>query len=254
MFEIKDLHVSVDGKEIIKGLNLKAAPGEIHAIMGPNGAGKSSLAQALMGHPSLIAKGSVRLGKEELLGRTADERARLGLFLAFQNPEEIEGVKVSNLMRKVLSAKEGGARDLDSMVKAHEALIKATQSMGMDKSFVSRELNVGFSGGEKKRLELLQMLLLRPKVIVLDEVDSGLDSDGIKLVAKAIKKLQDDKRIFIIITHYPRVLKFIKPDFVHVLMHGGIVASGKERFAHDIEEHGYSAYLKDKGDAKQARG
>jgi Fe-S cluster assembly ATP-binding protein len=245
MFEIKNLHVSVDGKEIIKGLSLRAAPGEIHAIMGPNGAGKSSLAQALMGHPSFKVKGSIRLGEEELNGMSADKRAKKGLFLAFQNPEEIEGVKVSNFIRRVLAARGGSAKDLDSMVRAHEELVKTTEAMGMDKSFVSRELNVGFSGGEKKRLELLQMLVLKPKVVVLDEVDSGLDVDGIRLVAQAIKKLDDGKRCFLIITHYPRVLKYVKPDFVHILVHGKLVESGGARLAHEVEEHGYSGYLKE---------
>lgn len=251
MFEIKDLHVSVDGKEIIKGLSLKAAPGEIHAIMGPNGAGKSSLAQALMGHPSLKVEGSVRIGQQEITGLSADARAKLGMFLAFQNPEEIEGVKVSNFVRKVMTAKQGAARDLETLVKAHEDLVAAVESLGMDRSFVSRELNVGFSGGEKKRLELLQMLVLKPKVVVLDEVDSGLDADGIRLVAKAIKKIDDGKRCFILITHYPRLLKYVKPDFVHILVQGKIVASGKERLAHEIEESGYSKYIKE---AKPALG
>jgi Fe-S cluster assembly ATP-binding protein len=252
MFEIKDLHVSVDGKEIIKGISLDIAPGEIHVMMGPNGAGKSSLAQALMGHPSYVVRGSVRLANEELIGKGPDERSSKGLFLAFQNPEEIEGVKVSNLMRKALAAKEGAIRDMDSMVKAHEELIKNAESMGMDKSFVSRELNVGFSGGEKKRLELLQMLVLKPRVVILDEVDSGLDVDGIRLVAEAIKRIDDKKRCFLVITHYPRVLRYIKPDFVHVLVDGKVVASGKEKLAHEIEENGYSAYLKDAKSSEKA--
>ncbi|MEW6035809.1 MAG: Fe-S cluster assembly ATPase SufC [Candidatus Micrarchaeota archaeon] len=246
MFEIKDLTVSVEGKEIIRGITLSMKKGEIHAIMGPNGAGKSSLAEALMGHPSLKVGGSIKVDGRELAGTTPDIRAKSGLFLAFQNPEEVEGVKVSNFVRKALSAREGGEGDLEKMVKMHHELQKSSEKLGMDKSFIARELNVGFSGGEKKRLEILQMLALKPKVAVLDEVDSGLDVDGIRLIAKAISELNDGKRCFLIITHYPRILKYIKPDYVHILAHGKLVLSGGEKLAHDIEEHGYSSYLKDK--------
>ncbi len=247
MFEIKDLKVSIEGKEIIKGLSLTLKPGEIHAVMGPNGAGKSSLAEALMGHPSLKVGGSITLESQELAGQPADFRARAGLFLAFQSPEEVEGVKVSNFIRKVMASRTPGKeQDLDSMVKAHEELVAISGRLGMDKSFISRELNVGFSGGEKKRLEILQMLALKPKVIILDEVDSGLDVDGIKLIAEAISELDDGTRSFLIITHYPRILKYIKPDHVHILAHGKIVLSGEAKLAHDIEEHGYSSYLKGK--------
>jgi len=247
MLDIKDLHVSVDGKEIIKGISLSVKAGQIHVIMGPNGAGKSSLAEALMGHPSLKVSGSVKLGSKELIGLPPDERARKGLFLAFQNPEEVEGVKVSNLIRKVIVAQGGAANDLDAMVRTHEQLIKTAKSMGMDASFVSRELNVGFSGGEKKRLELLQMLMLKPRAIVLDEVDSGLDVDGIKLVAEAVKRLDDGSRCFLLITHYPRVLKYLRPDAVHILVDGRIVASGTGKLAHEIEKKGYASYTKDGG-------
>jgi Fe-S cluster assembly ATP-binding protein len=246
MFAIKDLKVSIEEKEIIKGLSMEIKPGEIHAVMGPNGAGKSSLADALMGHPAFSVEGSIKIGLEELNGIPPDERAKRGLFLAFQSPEEVEGVKVSNFVRKVLAAREGGAQDLDSMVRSHEELVRICEDLGMDRSFVSRQLNVGFSGGEKKRLEILQMLALKPKVVILDEVDSGLDVDGIKLIAKAISTLNDGSRSFLIITHYPRILKYVKPDFVHILAHGKIVLSGGEKLAHDIEEHGYSAYLKGK--------
>ncbi|HSB47141.1 MAG TPA: Fe-S cluster assembly ATPase SufC [Candidatus Bilamarchaeum sp.] len=246
MFVIKDLRVSAGDKEIITGLDLTLKPGEIHAVMGPNGAGKSSLAEALMGHPSLKVEGSIKLDETEISGAPPDVRAKAGLFLAFQSPEEVEGVKVSNFVRKAIAAKTGAEQDLDALVKAHEELIAIAESLGMDKAFISRELNVGFSGGEKKRLEVLQMLALKPKVIVLDEVDSGLDVDGIKLISGAISKLNDGKRSFLIITHYPRILKYIKPDFVHVLAHGKIVLSGGEKLAHEIEEHGYSSYLKGK--------
>lgn len=239
MFEIKDLKVSIEGKEIIKGLSLKVAPGEVHAIMGPNGAGKSSLAEALMGHPSISVQGSMLLENEELAGLGPDERARKGVFLAFQSPEEVEGVKVSSLVRKVNEEKEGEP-DLDRMMERHRELVKNAESLGMDKSFVSRDMNVGFSGGEKKRLEMLQMMALKPKLIILDEVDSGLDVDGIKLISQAISKLNDGTRGFIIITHYPRILKYIRPDHVHILSGGRIVKSDGAGLAHEIEENGYS--------------
>ncbi len=246
MFEIKNLKVSIEDKEIIKGLSLTIKPGEVHAVMGPNGAGKSSLAEALMGHPSLKVSGSVLLDGIELVGIPPDQRAKAGLFLAFQNPEEVEGVKVSNFIRKVIAAKGKAEADLDKLVEAHKELVLAAEKLGMDKSFVSRELNVGFSGGEKKRLEILQMVALKPKVAVLDEVDSGLDVDGIKLISKAIGELNDGTRSFLIITHYPRILKHVKPNFVHILADGKIVLSGDETLAHEIEEHGYAKYLKGK--------
>ncbi len=245
MFTIKNLHISIEEKEIIKGLDLTIKPGEIHAVMGPNGAGKSSLAEALMGHPSFKVSGSVKLDGEELLEMPVDQRAKKGVFLAFQSPEEVEGVKVSNFVRKAVnSIREKETNDLDEMVKIHEELIDNSKELGMDKSFVSRELNVGFSGGEKKRAEMLQMLSLKPKVIILDEIDSGLDVDGIKMVANAISKLNDGKRGFLIITHYPRILKHIKPNFVHILANGKIIHSGDEKLAHEIEEHGYAKYVK----------
>ena len=247
MFEIDNLHVSVENKEIIKGISLKLNSGEIHAIMGPNGAGKSSLAEALMGHPSLKVSGTIKIDSKEISNLPPDERARAGLFLAFQNPEEIEGVKVSNLIRKANAANLSA--DLDKMVKAHQALVKTSEKLGMDKSFVSRELNVGFSGGEKKRLEVLQMLALKPSVVILDEIDSGLDVDGLKLITKAINELNDGVRCFLIITHYPRLLKYLVPNVVHIMVNGKIVCSGNHKLAQKIEKKGYSAYLKD-GNAK----
>jgi Fe-S cluster assembly ATP-binding protein len=244
MFTITGLHVSVKGREIIRGLDLSIKAGEVHAIMGPNGAGKSSLAEALMGHPGLNASGSVKIDSEELMNLPPDERARKGLFLAFQNPEEVEGVKVSNLVRKALSARNGAALDLDGMLAVHERLVVSAKKLGMEKEAVSRELNVGFSGGEKKRLEALQMVALAPKVVVLDEIDSGLDVDGVKLISKAINEMQDGSRCFLIITHYPRILKYVRPDRVHVLAGGKIVKTGGLELAHEIEENGYEKYSK----------
>lgn len=240
MFEIKNLKVNIEDKEILKGLNLKLKQGEVHAVMGPNGAGKSSLAEAIMGHPSLSISGSIKLDEEEIIELSADERAKKGIFLAFQNPEEVEGVKVSNFIRKAVASKDNKSNDLDAMVSIHKELTKSAKELGMSEDFLKRELNVGFSGGEKKRLEVLQMLSMKPKIIILDEVDSGLDIDGIKIIAEAIKKLNDGTRAFLIITHYPRILKYIKPNFVHILSNGKIVKSGEERLAHEIEEKGYS--------------
>ncbi len=242
MLEIKKLKVIAEGKDVVKEVSLTVRPGEIHAIMGPNGAGKSSFAEALMGHPALKTKGSIMLDKKELIRMPPDERAKLGLFLAFQHPEEIEGVRVSSFIRKVRSESE---KDLDSMMEAHQELVRTAKALGLDESFVSRDINMGFSGGEKKRLEVLQLLALKPKMIILDEVDSGLDVDGIKLISKAISKLNDGTRGFLIITHYPRILKYIKPDAVHVMVKGMIVKSGDERLAQEIEEKGYSSYAND---------
>ncbi len=242
MFEIKKLSVIAEGRDVVKDVSLTVRPGEIHAIMGPNGAGKSSFAEALMGHPALKVKGSIRLDSKELGRLSPDERAKRGLFLAFQHPEEIEGVGVGKFIRRVRAQ---GDKDLDQMMQAHRELVSTAKGLGLDESFVSRDINVGFSGGEKKRLEILQLIALKPRIIILDEVDSGLDVDGIKLISKAISRLNDGTRSFIIITHYPRILKYIKPDAVHVMVKGRIVASGDERLAHEIEEKGYSSYAKD---------
>ena len=249
MFEIKKLNVSVDGKHVVKDINLSINAGEIHVLMGPNGSGKTSFAQALMGQPKLKVSGSIKLEGKELVKMPPDERARLGLFLSFQNPEEIEGVKTSNLMRKAMAAKDKAAPDMDAMLRMHEALMGSAEKLGMEKAMVSRELNVGFSGGEKKRMEILQMMALNPKLAVLDEPDSGLDVDGVKLIAEAIKELSDGKRGFLIITHHADILKYLEAGFVHVLAQGRIVKSGGMELAHEIEENGYGAY---NGGAKDA--
>ncbi len=246
MLEVKRLSVSSKGKEIIKDLSFTLENGEISVIMGPNGSGKSSLCSALLGNPALKTSGSIKLDGEELIGMSSDERARQGLFLSFQEPEELDGVKVSNLIRKVISTIEGGTQDLDTMLRVHEEVEKTAGDLHLDKGIVSREMNVGFSGGEKKRMELLQMIMLKPSVIILDEIDSGLDVDGIKLIAKAIKKLDDGVRSFLIITHYPRILRYLKADKVHVLVGGRIVKSGGSKLAHEIEAHGYSSYIEPK--------
>lgn len=244
--EINNLYVHASEKEILKGISFTLEPGKVYAFMGPNGSGKSTLCSALMGDPSLTTKGSIKLNGKELINLKTDERAKSGLFLAFQNPEEIEGVKATSLIRKAKSV--AGKQDLDKMVKDHEKLIKMCEKLGMDKSFISREINVGFSGGEKKRLEILQMSALKPKVIILDEIDSGLDVDGIKVISKAIKELDDGTRCFLIVTHYPRILKFIVPNVVHILLDGKIVKSGNAKLAYEIEKFGY---MKVKKNAKR---
>lgn len=251
MLEIRDLRVYAGGKELVKGVSLSLDYGKVYALMGPNGSGKSSLCNALMGDPELKVKGSITLDGTELSKIKTDERAIKGLFLAFQNPEELEGVKAGGLIRKARGAAGGKTQDLDAIVKEHEHILKTAGSLGLDSSLVDREMNVGFSGGEKKRMEILQMAELRPKVILLDEIDSGLDIDGLKLVSRAVKSLNDGSRIFLIITHYPRILKYIKPDVVHVLARGRLVKKGTAKLAQDIEKNGYSAYLKGKTTAER---
>ncbi|MFH1785193.1 MAG: Fe-S cluster assembly ATPase SufC [Candidatus Micrarchaeota archaeon] len=244
VLNITNFHVFTNQKEIIKGIDLTLEQGQIHAFMGPNGSGKSTLCNALMGDPSLETSGSIEFEGKEIIKLKADARAKNGFFLAFQNPEEIEGVKISSLLRKANKNKQ----NLDKMVEDHTKLVKTSKNVGLGEKFISRELNVGFSGGEKKRMEIVQMLSLNPKVVILDEIDSGLDVDGIKIIAKAIKKMNDGKRIFLIVTHYPRILKYIRPNNVHVLAGGKIVKSGNAKLADEIEKKGYSSYLGDEND------
>ncbi len=245
MLEIRGLRVSIEEREIIKGLDLEVKDGEIHAIMGPNGAGKSSLAQALMGHPNYSVKGSIKIDGEELVGKGADERARAGLFLAFQQPQAIEGVKLAQFIRKARASLEGKEElEVEEMLKIQHQLEDYVEQVGLTKEFLKRDINLGFSGGEKKRAEILQMMALKPKVIILDEVDSGLDVDGIRQVANAVLSMKDGKRCFLVITHYPRILKYIRPDRVHILAGGRIVKSGEEALAHEIEEKGYEEVLR----------
>ncbi|MBI2079988.1 Fe-S cluster assembly ATPase SufC [Candidatus Micrarchaeota archaeon] len=238
LLEIKDLTVTIDGKEIINGFNLSMKEGEVHAIMGPNGSGKSTLSYAIMGHPKYEVKGSVKLDGEELLELTADERAKKGLFLAFQAPQEISGVSIQNILRK---AKLGGEekKDLDKLIELQNQIKKKVKELQLPEESIKRDLNVGFSGGEKKRVEILQMSSLNPKLSILDEIDSGLDIDGVKTVAKSVNKLVDGKKSFLIITHYPRILNYIKPNFVHVMVNGKIVKSGDFKLAKELEKKGY---------------
>lgn len=244
---VKDLHASVETpegvKQILKGVDLTIRPGEIHAVMGPNGSGKSTLAYALAGHPGYeITSGEVYLDGENLLEMEVDERAQAGLFLAMQYPVEVPGVSVSNFLRTAKTAIDGKAPALRTWVKD---VREAMESLGMPPKFAERDVNVGFSGGEKKRLEILQMELLKPKYAILDETDSGLDIDALRVVSDGVNRAHDrDDMGILLITHYTRILNYIKPDFVHVFVDGKIAEQGGPELAEQLEAEGYDKYLK----------
>ena len=240
MLEIKNLKASINNKNILKGLNISIKPGELHAIMGPNGSGKSTLANVLSGKKGYKISGSVLYEDKDLFKLDIEERAQKGLFLAFQYPLEIPGVNTSNFLKTSLNAirKSNGKKQLDALeflkvVKSKAAALK------IDEKILNRQLNVGFSGGEKKKNEILQMSLHEPKMAILDETDSGLDIDALKIVADGVNTLRDKKRSFLIITHYQRLLDYIKPDFVHVLMKGKIAKTGCSELANELEKVGY---------------
>ncbi len=237
MLEIKDLHVSTDNKEILKGLSLKINKGEIHAIMGPNGSGKSSLSLTLMGHPRYqVTSGSIKLDGEDLTGLTPDKRAKLGLFLAMQYPVAVPGVSVFNLLRaanKNLNSQKVSALEFQKIVK------KEMKNLKIEEKFLTRSINDGFSGGEKKKAETLQLSILRPKYAILDETDSGLDVDALKIVSSGINNVFSSDIGILLITHYQRILKYVKPDFVHILVDGKIVKSGTAELASVVEDKGY---------------
>lgn len=236
---IEDLKSKIEGKEIIKGLSLEIHGGEIHAIMGPNGTGKSTLASALMGHPKYeVTDGKVTLDDEDLLEMEVDERARAGLFLAMQYPSEIAGVTNSDFLRSAINARRGEGNEI-SLIQFIRQMESNMKGLEMNPEFAHRYLNEGFSGGEKKRNEILQMMLLEPKFVILDEVDSGLDIDALRIVANGVNALRSPDRGFLIITHYQRLLNYITPDFVHVMMQGRIVKSGGPELAHRLEAEGY---------------
>lgn len=241
--EIKDLHVSVDGKEILQGVNLLVRQGEVHAIMGPNGTGKSTLAYTLMGHPSYaVTQGEVLFKGENVLGLEPDARSRLGVFLAFQYPVAIPGVTVANFLRTALNARRRAHSKTDKGIPLPEfrkLLTAKMQMLKMDPAFAGRYLNEGFSGGEKKRAEILQMATLQPEIAILDETDSGLDIDALRIVADGVNALTGPELGMIVITHYQRLLNYIRPQFVHVMMGGRIVESGGPELALSLEEHGY---------------
>ena len=237
MLEVKNLHVSINGNKILKGINLKINAGEVHAIMGPNGSGKSSLANALMGNPSYtITKGEVYLDGENMLEMEPDKRSLAGLFLAFQYPLPIPGVTVANFLRSAVKARR--AKD-DDMSDFRKTLKAEMAGLLIDHPFAARYLNDGFSGGEKKRIEILQLAMLRPKMALLDETDSGLDIDALKIVAQGINRFHSDNNGILLITHYQRMLNYVKPDFVHVMMNGKFVKKGGPNLAMELEEKGY---------------
>ncbi|SMD18084.1 Iron-regulated ABC transporter ATPase subunit SufC [Pedobacter nyackensis] len=241
MLSIKNIHANVEGKEILKGINLEIKPGEVHAIMGPNGSGKSTLASVLAGREEYeVTEGEVSFLNKNLLELSPEDRAREGLFLAFQYPVEIPGVSTTNFIKAAVNEKRKyhGLEPLDSVsflkiMKEKMALVE------IDQSLLSRSINEGFSGGEKKRNEIFQMAMLEPKLAILDETDSGLDIDALRIVANGINKLHNPERAVLVITHYQRLLEYIQPDFVHVLYNGRIVKSGTKELALELEEKGY---------------
>jgi len=241
MLDIKNLKVTVEGKEILKGIDLHVKAGEVHAIMGPNGSGKSTLARALSGHPEyVVTDGGATYEGKDLLEMDPDERAREGVFMAFQYPVEIAGVNNAYFLKAALNAKRkhDGKPELDAMEFMTLVQEKA-KLLDIDKSMLSRAVNEGFSGGEKKRNEIFHMALLEPKLAILDETDSGLDIDALKLVSNGVNAMRSPDRAFIVVTHYQRLLTYIVPDFVHVLSDGRIVKSGGKELALELEEKGY---------------
>lgn len=243
MLEIKDLHASIDGKEILKGVNLKINPGEIHAIMGPNGSGKSTLSFVLMGHPKYkITKGEILFNGKKLNELSPDTRAKMGMFLGFQYPTEIPGVSLFNFLKTAYNSIHEGNGKVSSM-EFREILREKMSTLGVEESFINRYLNEGFSGGEKKRGEILQMAILKPKLALLDEPDSGTDVDALKKIAEGVSKVSKENKMgVILITHYNRILRYIKPDFVHVMVDGKVVKTGNEELANQVDTEGYKIF------------
>ena len=241
MLKIENLHASIGDKEILKGINLTVGKGEVHAIMGPNGSGKSTLSSVLVGHPTYeVTEGSVTFEGEDILELEPEERAHRGLFLSFQYPVEIPGVSMVNFMRAALNERRKAA-GLDPLPAAEflKLMKQKRELVELDNKLASRSVNEGFSGGEKKRNEIFQMAMLEPKLAILDETDSGLDIDALRIVAKGVNELRSPENSTIVITHYQRLLDYIRPDFVHVLYKGRIVRSGGPELALELEEHGY---------------
>jgi Fe-S cluster assembly ATP-binding protein len=248
LLELKNLHVALeDGTEIVKGVDLAVSQDEVHAVMGPNGSGKSTLAYALMGHPAYeITEGEILLDGENILDLGADERAQRGLFLAFQYPHAVPGVTVTSFLRSAINAirkaKAGGEDDPVAIPEFRKELLAQMDRLKVSRELASRYLNDGFSGGEKKRVEILQMAMLKPRIAVLDETDSGLDIDALKIVASGVKELVGPEMGALVITHYQRILDYITPDFVHVFIDGRIVEEGGPELAHKLEAEGYERY------------
>ncbi len=251
MLEIKNAHCAVDQKDILQGLDLDIKPGEVHAIMGPNGTGKSTLSHLLAGREGyVLSEGSIRFEQQDLTAMSTDERARAGIFLAFQYPVEIPGVSSMNFLKSAVNAvrRARGEEELDGVAFLKQVREKA-RILNLDEAMLKRSVNQGFSGGEKKRFEMLQMMLMEPKFTILDEVDSGLDIDALKTVADAINAARDPGHAFLIITHYQRLLSYVTPDVVHILNQGRIVMSGGPQVAEQLEREGYKAFgIEDKAD------
>jgi Fe-S cluster assembly ATP-binding protein len=250
---VKNLHVAIGDREIVRGLSLVVPRGEVHALMGPNGSGKSTLAKVLAGHPDYIVKtGEVTMDGEDVLALEPDERARRGLFMAFQYPSEIPGVTIANFLRAAVQARLPEGEELEA-TDYYARLYEKMELLGMDRSFTSRSVNEGFSGGEKKRTEILQLAMLEPKYAVLDETDSGLDIDALKTVAHGVNAMRGPNIGILLITHYQRLLNYIVPDHVHVMVAGRIVRSGRKELALELEERGYDWAREEAGELVQTK-
>ena len=241
MLKINNLHASVEGNEILGGINLDIKSGEVHAIMGPNGSGKSTLANVLMGNPVYeVTNGTVEYMGEDITDNPADKRAKKGMFMAFQYPESIPGVTIVTMLKAALS----NITDTElTTVELRLKVADAMKGLGLEPDFVDRYLNEGFSGGERKRNEILQLAVLEPKLAILDETDSGLDVDGLKIVGEGVDQLRNKDRSFLIVTHYQRLLNYMKPDYVHVFIDGGIVETGTYELSQKLEQEGYDSYI-----------
>lgn len=249
MFQIKDLHVGIADKEIVHGVTLSINPGEVHAIMGPNGSGKSTIANTIMGHPKYsVISGEISIDGENIESLKADKRAQKGIFLAFQYPKEIPGVSVSAFLRSAVAAvRKARGEVLLTPIEFRKLLRAKMTELNLDAKFMARSMNEGFSGGEKKKIEILQMALLEPKIAILDETDSGLDVDALRIVSESINRLATGERGILLITHYQRILHYVKPQFVHIMINGKIVKSGGHDLARKVEDEGYDWIRKELG-------